>query len=363
MTQAAPQATRSFHKLRVGETRLEIGGSAKTIVFDLPGALCETFRWRPGQHLTLRFNLSGEELRRSYSISSSPFSDDRRLSMRITVKRVEGGRISNHINDNLKAGDKVEVMPPFGGFCLDPGAMRRRTHYFFGAGSGITPLFAMIQSVLSDEPHSVVHLVDGNRNAATILFKDELDRLCDAYPGRLSVSHLLSSPSLWSGFRPWRKGKIDAAAIEAVFAEYPPYAQDVQYYICGPGDMNRFVRTALTSLDVPVSRIHMESYGGAVAQDDTIKGMAATARVTLGDSTQSIEVAEGQTLLEAARAAGLTPPFSCQSGVCGACRARLVKGSAEMRARMALEDTEISKGVVLTCQSLATSSELEVVYE
>ena len=145
-----------FCPLKVSATREEIRGQAKTVMFDLPKSLEKTFRWLPGQHLTLRFNLKGEEERRSYSISSSPFASE---PLRITVKRVKGGLVSNHINDNVNVGDIIEVMPPFGGFYLDPGQTMRRTFYFFGAGSGITPLYAMLRSVIAVEPYSFAHLV------------------------------------------------------------------------------------------------------------------------------------------------------------------------------------------------------------
>ncbi len=348
-----------FHGLRVKERREEIKG-AVTVVFEVPAHLAEVFAWRPGQHLTLRFTLKGEEVRRSYSISTSPFSGD---PLQITVKRVEGGLLSNHINDRVRVGNAIDVMPPFGTFRLDPGERLRRTHYFFGAGSGITPLVSMLQSMLIAEPYSVAHLVYGNRSADTILFKARLEDLRARYPERLTVSHVLSRPSMWSSFSFWRRGLVDKAAVEAAIAENPPYAQDTQYYICGPGKMNQTVRDALMGLDVPASRLHMESYGGAIDVDDTIAGVAAEARIRLDGRTQTVTIPQGQTILQATRAAGLSPPFSCQSGVCGACRAKLVDGSVHMRARLALEDEEIADGAILTCQSIATTSALSVAFE
>lgn len=351
---------RNFHQLTVAATEPEIGGDARSVSFEVPRALDDVFRWRPGQHLTLRLVIDGQEVRRAYSISSSPDTGD---PLRITVKRVAGGLVSNHINDRVRAGDVIDVMPPFGGFCLDPGAGMRRTHYFFGAGSGITPLHAMIQSVMVAEPYSVAHLAYGNAHAGGILLGDSLDRLQKRYPDRLSVHHLLSAPSIWSGFQYWRRGRIDQPAIEALIAEKPPYAQDAQYYICGPGGMNAAVRSALMALDVPAKRIHMESYGGAVDPDDSIPGQAAQAVVRLGGTEHAVAVAQGQTILDAARASGLRPPFSCQSGVCGACRARLTAGDVHMRARMALEEDDIAKGAVLTCQAVATSARISIDYD
>ena len=351
---------RDFHPLTVLETREEIGGMAKTVMFDVPERLAEAYAWRAGQHLSFRFILNGEEVRRSYSISSSPASGD---PLQITVKRVKDGLVSNHINDNVVKGDLIEVMPPFGSFFLDTAPNLRRTHYFFGAGSGITPLFSMLHSVLCAEPHSAAYLAYGNKNADSILFRESLERLAQEHGSRIGIRHILSAPSLWSGFDYWRKGIVDAAAIEALINECPPYAQDAQYYICGPGGMNKAVKAALMALDVPADRIHMESYGGTTEVDDTVKGISANAILTLNGARHDVPIAASQTVLEAARQAGLTPPFSCQSGVCGACRAKLTQGTVHMRARMALEDSDVEKGEILTCQSLPTSATLAISYD
>ena len=344
---------RDFQTLRVAAVTSEIEGAATSVSFDVPPGLAETFAWRAGQHLTLRFHLDGSEHRRSYTISNPPGA-----ALRITVKRVHKGVVSNHVGDALKPGDLVEIMPPFGRFRLDPGATARRTHYFFGAGSGITPLYAMIRAVLEREPWSVAHLIYGNADADSILFQEALEALQTAHPERFTLRHVLSSPSMWSWFTPWRKGRVDAEAIAAAITETPPEAQEVQYWICGPGSMNADVKAALMGLDVPADRIHMESFGSGEVAADGVEGIAATAQVTLDGATHNVPVAAGQTLLEALRAVGISPPFSCQSGVCGACRAKLGTGEVHMRARMALEDADIAAGQVLTCQSVARSDRL-----
>lgn len=349
-----------FYELRVSESQSEIAGDAKSVCFEVPSHLKDIFAWRPGQHVTLRFELNGADVRRSYSISSSPLSGS---PLRITVKRVRDGLVSNHINDNLEAGQTVDVMPPFGSFCLDPDVSLRRTHYFFAAGSGITPILAMLESALIAEPHSATHLIYGNTSLETILFQEVLSQLEQSYPDRLTVQHVLSSPSMWSRFSPWRTGTIDTRVVGAAIDDNPPYAQDTQYNICGPGGMNAAVRTALLELDVPANRIHSESYGGDVSIDDSVKGIAATVRVRIAGNDHVVTVDAGQTILDALRAASLSPPFSCQSGVCGACRARLTKGSVHMRARMALEDDEIQRGAVLSCQAVATSDGIGIDFD
>lgn len=348
----------NFLKLTVTEIHKEIGGAATSVFFAVPPNLSEQFHWQAGQHLTMRYVLDDVEHRRSYTISNPPCQP-----LRITTKRVPKGIVSNHIGDTLKPGDVVEVMPPFGGFKLAPEQLARRTHYFFAAGSGITPLYAMICDLLDKEPHSVAHLIFGNSKADQIIFREDLEALVQAQPDRFSLRHVLSAPSIWSWFTPWRTGRVDAKAVEAAVSETPPVAQDVQYWICGPGSMNADVRDALMSLDVPPNRIHMESFGDDTQVSDGVSGVASTLKVTLGGITNDVPIAQDQTLLDAMRSANMPPPFSCQSGVCGACRAQLTKGEVHMRRHMALEDNEVAKGQILTCQSVAQTATLEVSFD
>ncbi len=348
-----------FHQLRVLDTCVETK-QATSVRFVVPPDLSDTFLWRAGQHLTLRFLINGVEVRRSYSISETPSSKD---PLRITVKRVKGGLVSNHINDRIAAGDIVDVMPPFGGFCLEPEPKGRRTYYFFGAGSGITPLYAMIRTILVAEPYSVAYLAYGNVNANSIIFREPLADMENQTEDRLIVRHVLSSPSWMSSFSYWRRGRIDAEAIAAFIDEHPPYAQDAQYYICGPGGMNTSVRAALHGLDVPDTRIHTESYGASEPPDDSVDGIAATAAVRLNGVALTVPISAGQTVLDAVRVAQANPPYSCESGVCGACRAHLRNGKVHLRARMALTDADVERGVILTCQALPTTPQLAVEYD
>ncbi|WP_170763096.1 ferredoxin--NADP reductase [Ruegeria lacuscaerulensis] len=344
-----------FHNLTVAERREEIGGDATSLTFAIPAGLETHFQWQAGQHLPLRFVVDGQEHRRCYTISNPPGAP-----LRITVKRVTGGVISNYVADRLAVGDTIEAQLPLGRFALKPGNMKRRTHYFFGAGSGITPLFSMINAVLLSEPHSVAHLIYGNKNAKSIIFREELGALSAAHPGRFTLRHVLSSPSVWTWSSPWRNGRVDAETIAAAITETPPVAQDVQYWICGPGEMNKSTRSALLGLDVPDNRIHLESFGGAATIDTSVEGIAATAFITLNGAAHTVSVASGQTILEAMLAAGLMPNFSCQSGVCGSCKANLKKGRVHMRAQMALDDQEVAAGGILTCQSVAETDTIAI---
>lgn len=351
-------AARRFHTLRVLETRAETS-QARSVMFEIPAALREQFRWRPGQHITVRFNLDGEELRRSYSVSAAPAPG---APLRITVKRVPEGRVSNYINDELRAGAAAEVMPPFGGFVLQAQPRARRTYYMFAAGSGITPIFAMLNSVLQAEPYSVVLLAYGNADAKNILFHNALGELEAQSEGRLVVRHILSRPGWFGGGDCWMRGRIDAEGVGAFLEAHPPEAQDTRHYICGPGEMNSTVRRALMDLDVPAERIHQESYGGAVVRDTSFAGVAAQAKVRLAGRELTVPIAAGQSVLQAVRAAGGAPPYSCQSGVCGACRAQLQSGEVHLRAAMALSEAEIKSGAILTCQAVAKTPQLVLDY-
>ena len=348
-----------FHRLRVLDTRAETK-DATSVSFHVPPPLRETFRWRPGQHLTLRFHLEGLETRRPYTISESPFVGG---PLRVTVKRIRGGLVSDHVNRIVAPGDVIEVMPPFGGFHLDPDARRRRTLYLFGAGSGITPLYSMLRSVLVAEPHSAVHLLYGNRDADAVIFGEDLSRLAESSTGRLTVRHVLSSPSRNSSFTHWRRGRINAEMVAEFIEAHPPYAQDTGYYVCGPGDMNAVVGAALLGMDVPEKRIRTENFLPVTPPDDSVPGVEAAITVRLGGETRSAPAASGQTILAAVRASGGMAPYSCESGVCGACRARLLAGSVHLRARMALTNAEVARGVILTCQALPTAPQVTVEYD
>lgn len=340
--------------LRVTEVVPETA-EAKSFVFDVPPELRQAFAWRPGQHVTVVVEMDGESLRRPYTVSASPHAGE---PLRITVKRQRRGRVSGYLHDHVQGGSVLRVMPPFGGFCLDPEPTSHRTLYLFAAGSGITPLYAMLRSVLAAEPYSTVHLLYGNRNAKSMIFRQQLDALLQTHDEHLSVTHVLSSPSWWSATEAWR-GRIDADAVRRFIDTFPPYAQDAQYFICGPGSMNVDVRRALMDLDVPPERIHAEFFGAAPPDDDTsVVAVASQLTVQLDGVRHDVAAPEGKTVLQALQQAEVDIPYACQSGLCGACKGRLRRGTVHQRAPLALEKTEIEQGWVLTCQSVATSPQL-----
>ncbi len=355
----------AYHPLRVAEITRR-AGDAVSLTFEVPASLREHYRYRPGQHLNLRLRLEGAEVRRSYSLHGCPVLGEPPM---ITVRRVPGGRASNAINDALRVGDTVEATPPTGSFGpdLDPAAYRQ--YVLVGAGSGITPLYSILRSVLHAERHSFVDLLYGNRSRSTALFADDLDALRDRFPHRLRVQHTFSRPGWSSLWRPGRgawHGRIEGPLLRRFVDAYPPRAQTTEYYVCGPGAMNTAVRDELVRLGVPPPLVHVEHYGLPAATTEappTIGTVDACLVAHLHGRRAEVRVPAGDTVLDALRREGYDPPYSCESGVCSTCKARVTRGAVQMRASMALSESEIDRGYALTCQALPTTESVEVTYE
>lgn len=353
----------TFHKLTITALNKPIT-SATTITFDIPKRLQETFNYYPGQHLNIKFHINGKEARRSYSLNSCPFLDE---PLQVTVKTVKGGLVSNYVNDQLKVGDVLEVMPPQGKFYADIQEDAYKSYFLFAAGSGITPIFSILTSALQAAPYSHIYLLYGNTNQDTIIFEKELENLQAQFPNRLTVVHILSNPKVWTTWKQWqgRKGRIDTETIEWFIENNPPIAQTTEYYICGPGAMNISVQKCLLDLGIPKELIHIEQFGGAVSTaTSTIQAAKeATLTITLAGEKQTLVDNKGQTILQTLKEAKVDAPYSCESGVCGTCIAKVTKGKAKMKACMALDEEEIAQGYVLTCQAVPTTKEINLVFE
>ena len=354
--------TTQFHKLKIAALNKPIN-DATTITFDLPNHLYETFNFHPGQHLIIKFIIDGKEARRSYSLNSCPYADE---PLQVTVKKVKGGLVSNYINNELKTGDELEVMPPQGRFFADIKSDAYKTYFLFAAGSGITPIFSILKSVLIASTNSTVNLFYGNKNQETIIFKNELDGLKTQYGDRLNIVHTLSSPNVWTTWEQWKgkKGRIDGNAVEEFITENPPIAQTTEYYICGPGKMNVDVRKKLMELGIPKEMVHIEQFGGNIEEINTGIAQFENAKLIahLNENKYELNVPKGKTILQVLKEANANPPYSCESGVCATCVAKVENGSAEMKTCMALEEVEIKKGNILTCQALPVTEEIEIVF-
>ena len=354
-----------FHPLCIRAVRRE-SADAVCITFDVPDDLKESFAYTAGQFLTLRAALGGAEVRRCYSICTG--LDDRELA--VAVKHVPQGLFSHHANTALNVGDVIEVMPPEGRFGAALSPEQARLHVGFAAGSGITPIMAILKTVLSREPHSRFILFYGNRSAASIMFRETLEDLKDRYLDRLSVFHILSREeqdiSLLSG-------RLDGEKVRALLPRVvPPDAID-HAYICGPASMNDALPIALGELGARPERIHVERFvvagtppphlSSARAGEGVCSRPFAVATIIHDGKTNEIPVAEGEAVLEAGLRAGLNLPWSCRGGMCSTCRARLRDGAVKMVQNYALEPWELDAGYVLTCQSHPTTPNVTVDYD
>ncbi|GAB4037653.1 MAG: phenylacetate-CoA oxygenase/reductase subunit PaaK [Rubrivivax sp.] len=340
-----------FHDLTV--RRIEPDTAEAVIVtFDVPPPLRETYAFTQGQYLTLRKTIAGQDLRRSYSICAGV--DDGEL--RVGVRKVKGGVFSNWINEQLKPGDQIAVMAPQGRFFvpLDPAAARH--HVGIAGGSGITPILSILKTVLAREPRSRCTLVYGNRSLKSTMFKEELEDLKNRYMTRLVLHHVFSDEPTDA---PLNMGLMDRAKVTEFLDSVLPAASIDHVYICGPYQMNDEAEAALLAAGVPEGRIHIERFGvapqaGGAVVHQAQPGDAERAKVVIirDGLRREIEFQKDQpSILDAASAAGLEVPFSCTSGVCGTCRAKLVEGQVRMERNFALDKSEVAGGFVLTCQA------------
>jgi len=325
-----------------------------------------------GQYVTVKFNHNHGDLLRCYSYSSQPGQK----SFSITIKKVKKGKVSSALCDDYNIGDTVMMAGPHGKFTVKTDFSARRIFYFFAAGSGITPIYSLIQSILEQEPKSEVHLLYGNRHEEDIIFKDQLDRLTNNYQGQLFVEHVLSKPdgnSLFSVFKKsvkkWTglKGRIDFKHIEKFLENHPANKIPANYFLCGPGSFIQNTEKILTQLGIDRNHIHREFFN--LEKEINFSGEVNTSfvfsqlKATLDGKTIEIEVNPGEKIIDALLRKNHNPPFSCSSGACATCIAKLVSGKVKMDVSMALEANEIEAGYILTCQSRALTEEVEIVFE
>ena len=341
-----------FHSLRVNSITPDTD-EAVIVSFDVPSALKNDFKFTQGQHLTLRTFLNGKEERRSYSICSGVDDGD----LRIGVRHVTGGLISSWLNQNLKTDDTIDVLPPEGRFFVPIDATQSRHYLGIVGGSGITPILAIMKTVLAREPLSRFTLIYGNRRQASTMFKEELEDLKNRYLTRLTLHTVFSQEHMDS---PLNSGRLTQAKLgEFLVALIQPQQLD-HVFVCGPHGFNDEADAALLAAGVPAEHIHIERFGvpvdatGEKAKTMTQPGDAPQAIVQIIRDGVSREIAfrtEHGNVLDAAAAAGLEVPYSCKSGVCCTCRAKLLEGKVRMDRNFALEPHEVEAGFVLTCQA------------
>ena len=358
-----------FHALTVKRVTPDAAGSA-AITFGVPSALQQEFDFRPGQFLTLRTIIDGQEVRRNYSICSPRQRFAQAGEIDVGIKPVEGGLFSRWAVSALKPGATLDVMPPDGRFSPRTAGARHRVG--FAAGSGITPILSIMATTLADEPSSRFTLVYCNQRTNTIMFNEALQDLKDRYPDRVSLIHLLSRQSQEVALL---QGRLDEAKVRELLAALLPVADIDEAFVCGPEGMIEGAQAALRSAGLPGERVHVERFvspGSPPARPRPAAGTPQPAArhghthrldIVLDGKTHHLEMGADDRVLDVALDAGLDLPYSCKGGVCCTCRARVLEGQVEMARNFTLEQAEMERGFVLTCQSRPLTARVVVSYD
>lgn len=353
-----------FIPVRVAEVRRETR-DAVVLNLQVPDEHRDAFRFKPGQHLTFRRVSETGEMRRSYSICSGVFDNE----LRVAIKRVQGGQFSSWANDVLQAGDVVDVMPPTGHFSTAITPANARNYLAISCGSGITPILGIIKSVLQGEPHSRFTLVYGNRASSTIMFREELEDLKNLFTSRFKLVHILTREQQDVDLF---NGRITADKCTSLFRQWIDLSSLDAAFLCGPQEVVMAAAESLRSHGVAPEKIKQELFLApgesrvALERKSTetrSTGQNCAASVVLDGRTQNFEIEKGTTILEGALRAGIEAPYSCKAGVCSTCRAKVLVGEVDMDVTHGLEDYEIARGYVLTCQTYPLSDNVVVDYD
>jgi ring-1,2-phenylacetyl-CoA epoxidase subunit PaaE len=352
-----------FHRLSIARVEPETR-DAVAITFAVPDTLAESFRYAAGQHLTLRTDIGGQDVRRSYSICSGVEDGE----LRIAVKRNPGGVFSAWANERLKSGDTLDVLPPLGHFGMPLDPSHRKHYAAFAAGSGITPLLSIVKTTLAAEPNSRFTLFYGNRASSTVMFKEELAALKDIYLTRFNLVHVLSREAQDIELL---HGRIDRAKAESLMARWLDLDRIDAVFVCGPDGMMQAVAEALKARGYPDSKVRIERFATSVPRHEhrpskPVEPGHSECEVTvvLEGVTRTFTLEKGkENILEAGLRNGIELPYSCKSGVCSTCRAKLTAGEVDMDVNFALEDYEVARGFVLTCQSYPVTDSVGVDYD
>jgi len=352
----APPAGSGFHALRVAGVE-RLCDDAVAVTFAVPGELAERYAFRPGQSVTLRRSVEGRDERRSYSICAPAGGP-----LRIGVREVADGLFSRWLVHEVRPGDEVEVLPPSGTFT--PGAAQGH-QVLIAAGSGITPVLSIAATLLREG--GSVTLIYGNRRSGTVMFADELADLKDRYPARFELVHVLSREPREVELL---SGRLDPAKLRILLPALVAVPEVAHWWLCGPYEMVTGARAVLTDLGVGPERIHRELFYVEAAppplarhEEAVADGPACSAEITLDGRTSKVELPRDMPILDAAQRWRPDLPFACKGGVCGTCRAQVLAGEVDMRRNFALEEHELAKGFVLTCQSYPVTEELRLTYD
>lgn len=330
------------------------------VVFDIPSELHQTFAFTQGQHLTLRAMLNGEDVRRSYSLCSSPIEKQ----WKVAVKQIPGGVFSTYVNQELKAGDQIELMPPSGRFNT-PVSDTAKNYIAFTAGSGITPILSIIKTHLAQEPNSSFKLFYLNRTVKSIIFKEEIEALKNQYFERFEVFYFLTKERRDI---PLFNGRFDQEKIEQLTKTFIDIPDTHECFLCGPQEMIFFLRDALAAKGLPEQHIHYELFftGDATQAAAVVEEQVEGTQIKIIDGGKEFHFVmdtQYDNILDGALAAGADLPFACKGGVCSTCKCKVLAGEVKMKINYALEADEVAQNFVLSCQAVPVSEELTVDFD
>jgi len=348
-----------FNTLKVKDIRRETP-EAVSVAFEIPPVLQIAYQYKQGQYITLKLNINGEEVRRSYSICTSPHCE---TELRVAIKEVKGGKVSGYINRALKVGDKVEVMTPMGGFYTPLNGGAKKKYVLFAGGSGITPMMSILKSTLYIEKNSDITLIYANKNEDSSIFKKELEQIAASNP-KLKLVFVYDSPQ--QKISDLQTGMVTAEKALELIQNFGLNADE--YFICGPGPLMENVKSSLEKLNVAKEKIHIEYFTAVIDAVNKAESGGADVKSSItiiqyGIETQFDLNTSGQSILDAAIEAGVDAPFSCKGAVCCTCRAKIVEGKVKMDANFALTDDEVEQGFILTCQSHPITDKVVVDYD
>ena len=354
----------TFHKIKVKDIYKETD-DCSVITFDVPSEISREFKFRQGQHLTLKADIDGKDTRRSYSLCSSPSDGE----WKVAVKQILGGAFSAYVNDTLKTGDEIEVMAPSGTFGVEVSPDKEKNYLFFAAGSGITPVLSMVKSHLAVEPGSTCKLFYVNKTAKSIIFKEELEQLRNKYFGRFEIYYFLTKErrdiDLFNG-------RFDDDKMQVLTKTFIDIPDTNEVFLCGPEKMVNYVSDYLINKGLPKENVHFELFVTGLSDEDIARQERLAKQNVEGTEVIIVDggkefvftmTKEYDNILDAALGAGADLPFACKGGVCSTCKCEVLEGAVEMKVNYALSDKEVSQNLVLSCQAVPTTDKVKVDFD
>ena len=348
-----------FHSLVVKDVKKETPESI-SIEFAVPNELVNDFSFKAGQFLTLKQVIRGEEIRRSYSLCSTPESGQ----FKVVVKQIPNGKFSTFANNEITPGDQIEIGLPRGNFFVQTDSNNTKSYTLIAAGSGITPIFSILKTILAEEPNSTINLFYGNKSPELTIFKEEIDQLNKKYSEKLSVNFIYSKCKGESRFN---TGRLEGRKLNKLFKKFAPAKSTDEIFICGPQEMtNSIIHLLENKFSFNPSNIHYELFTANTVEKKSIEKKlrgSSTATAILNGETIEFIIKKNESILEAGLAAGHDIQFSCQGGVCGVCKCMVGEGKVEMENNIALSDDEVDSGAVLSCQAKVLSPTIKITFD